>query len=579
MIRLMPGSSRHSMAEAITQVLTKTEAPTQVLTKTEAPTEVLTTLTQEIRLRLSHQRRRENSQPAPRDRVAVGVAITAAAVSIAACVYFYREPGLLGYHDSYAHLEIGRRLLVGRTTGIAQLGAIWLPLPHILQAALAWNWTLYITGLAGAIVSMTSFVVSATLIYRIVRVFSPNSVAPGIVAATVFMLNPNMLYHQTTAMDELPFYAFALAAIFGLIRWADTKRPTYVLSAAIASMLAMLCRYEGWFLAGVLTVMVLIMARQTGHSWRDARGLAATFATFGAMTASTAWLIYNWLVAGSPLNFLYGPHSSADQMSRRTTDVQIGSWSKTLRTYGDAMVADHGWLVLALAALGLVVFLAFERFSARSLPVLALSTIVPFYLHAIEAGQIPIGVPPVNEYLLNLRFALVALLPAALVIGYLVARLPRRAVLIASILTVVALTAVNANVFRQDNVVTVREVSQHLADQALQADVGDFLEQQTAGPILLNLVGNERTAFPVLDRVIYEGTKSGNANIWSQALRSPQSVGAQVVLMRNSKQHGVDEVYAALHNKPAMAKYRVVLKNEDYTVYVFVGALPSRKLG
>jgi hypothetical protein len=74
-------------------------------------------------------------------------------------------------------------------------------------------------------------------------------------------------------------------------------------------------------------------------------------------------------------------------------------------------------------------------------------------------------------------------------------------------------------------------------------------------------------AFPVLDRVIYEGTKSGRTNGWAQALRSPRSVGAQVVLMRGSAQYGNDAVYDALHGQPAMAGYRVAFSDGDYTIY------------
>ena len=202
--------------------------------------------TVEIRVpRPTSQWRRVTAEKTRRDPVAVGVAIVATALSVAACVHFYRAHQLLGYQDAYSHLEISRRFLVGRTTGIAQLGAIWLPVPHMLQAAFAWNPTLYTTGLAGAFVSMIAYVTCATLIYRIVRVFSPLHAWPALAAAAVFMTDANMLYQQTTAMDELPFYAFALLATDGLVRWADTKRATHLLRAAVACMLAMLLPVRG----------------------------------------------------------------------------------------------------------------------------------------------------------------------------------------------------------------------------------------------------------------------------------------------------------------------------------------------
>ncbi|AEV89237.1 hypothetical protein ACWT_8228 [Actinoplanes sp. SE50] len=526
-------------------------------------------LTQEIRIRNVQRLRRVEDRRTRRraDPAMIGVGLAATVLAVAACVYFYRAGRILGYHDTYSHLEISRRLLVGRTTGIAQLGAIWLPLPHLLQALFAWNTWLYTTGLAGSIVSMTAYVASSVLIYRMVRVYSPGRAAPAVAGAAVFMLGANVLHHQSTSMDELPFYAFALAATYGLMRWADSRQPTYLLHAAMASMLAMLCRYEGWFLAGVFTLAVPVIARRLGHSWPDTRGLTGMFAAFGLFTSAAGWMLYNWMIAGSPLNFLTGPNSSADQMSRRTTDVETGDLGRTLHAYAGALVADHGFVVLGLAVAGLVAFLLGERLSARSLPVFALGSVMPFFLYTIYRGQAPIGMPPVNEYVLNARFGLIAALPAAVLAGYLIARLPGRTALAASILVIAALGGLTTVTFRQDALVSVREVTDDLSSQQDQVRVAAFLAGHTSGPIMLDLVGNERAAFPVLDRVIYDGTKVGRRNVWREALTSPRSVGAEVVLMRGSGARGRDAVYNALHDASAMQGYRAVYEADGYTVY------------
>lgn len=534
--------------------------------------------TVEIRVpRPTSQSRRIIVPKARRDPVAIGVAIVATLLSVAACVHFYRSHQLLGYQDAYSHLEISRRILVGRTTGIAQLGAIWLPLPHILQAAFAWNSTLYTTGLAGAFVSMIAYVTCSTLIYRIVRVFSPLHAWPALAAAAVFMTDANVLYQQTTAMDEMPFFAFALLATDGLVRWADTKRAGYLLRAAVACMLAMLCRYEAWFLGGMFTIAVLIMARRMGYSWRDVRGLTGLFATFSVATAAGGWLLYNWVIAGSPLNFLYGPNSSSDQMSKRNTDVEIGSWSKTLRAYASVVVSDHGILILAAAAVGLVVLVMVDRFSARSLPILALTSVIPFFILTIYRGQEPVGIPPVNQYLLNVRFGLIVALSAALFIGYLCSRLSKPFAIGASLVVIIGVTTISADAFAHNRLVTVKEATEDFSAQSVQAQTGDFLKAHTTGPVLINLVGNERVAFPILDRVIYEGTKIGQTNIWTLALRDPHAVEAQVIVMRNSPEHGADDTYFALHGKPALAGYQLIYSNVDYTVYELGGRVAAAR--
>jgi hypothetical protein len=54
--------------------------------------------------------------------------------------YFYFNNGLgLSYNDARSHLDIGRRVVEGLKPGFAQLGSVWLPLPHILMVPTIWN--------------------------------------------------------------------------------------------------------------------------------------------------------------------------------------------------------------------------------------------------------------------------------------------------------------------------------------------------------------------------------------------------------------------------------------------------------
>ena len=40
----------------------------------------------------------------------------------------------LAYGDAEAHLNIAKRVTSGLTAGFAQLGSVWLPLPHMLMS-------------------------------------------------------------------------------------------------------------------------------------------------------------------------------------------------------------------------------------------------------------------------------------------------------------------------------------------------------------------------------------------------------------------------------------------------------------
>ena len=57
------------------------------------------------------------------------------------------------HFDAKAHLVVARRTLDSLTPGWTQLGAVWLPLPHILAALPSQVDALYATGLAGSLLS------------------------------------------------------------------------------------------------------------------------------------------------------------------------------------------------------------------------------------------------------------------------------------------------------------------------------------------------------------------------------------------------------------------------------------------
>src|SRR5579859_6217231 len=68
-------------------------------------------------------------------------------LSIAAFVYFLTSGVGLSYNDARSHLDIGRRVVEGLKPGLAQLGSVWLPLPHILMIPTVWNDFFWHTGL------------------------------------------------------------------------------------------------------------------------------------------------------------------------------------------------------------------------------------------------------------------------------------------------------------------------------------------------------------------------------------------------------------------------------------------------
>lgn len=505
-----------------------------------------------------------------RDHAAYAIGVLAVLLSAGATAYFLRQHMILGFRDAYTDLEIGRRVVVGKTVGIAQLGG-WLPLPHLLEAFLAWNWTLYRTGLAGSAVSMAAYVASSVLIYKIVTVLTGRRTWPAVVGAAVFMLNPNVLYLQSTPTDELPFYALTLGAVFALLRWGKTKRATYVLAAGICSMLAMLCRYEGWFLGVLYVACVVIMARRLDLSWRDTRGLAVVIGLFGFCISFGGWLLYNWLLVGSPFNFLRGFNSGYGQPATQHAEVGFHNWLLALKQYGTAIGANLGLIELGLAVLAFVVFLVRERFSRKSPPVIALTLVSFSLVYTLDYGQQQIGPRSVTGGLTDVRFGLAAVLPAAVLIGYLVGSLPRKAALPASITAALVAAGLSGSSFAHRGIALETEAAQHKAAQSTAIATGSYLQNYTRGAILIDAMRDEAAASSVLDRTVYSGTRDAHGNVWTRSLDDPAGSGIGVIVMRTTPADE-DDVYATLHDAPQLKLYREAYHNADYAVYVLQSA-------
>jgi hypothetical protein len=313
---------------------------------------------------------------------------------------------------------------------------------------------------------------------------------------------------------------------------------------------------------------VVLMGWRLGYSWRDIRGLTLIFATFGLLMSVAGWVVYNYLIFDNPLNFENGPDSSAAQMADRHTSIVAESWSLTLKGYSYAVASDLCLAMVALAAIGLIVFLRTERFSARSLPVLGLLTIVPFFLYSLKAGAEPISVPQPDGFLLNYRFGLIVAMPAAILIGYLLSRLPGKALLPASAACILGLALLSGQSFARHQVVLATEAAQDLYVQRDQVATGIFLVQRTSGLILLDIVQNERVDFDVVDRTVYDGTKESGHNQWHAVLQNPEAFGIRVIVMRlPSPSEPVDAVYAALHNSPLLHPYHLVYRSPSYSIY------------
>ena len=352
----------------------------------------------------------------------------------AAAVWWCASHGYtLYYGDAEAHLNIARRVLDSRTPGPEQLGTVWLPLPHVLMLPFVAREPWWRSGVAGAIPSAVGFVVAGVFLYAAARRLY-TSAAAALAAALLFALNPNMLYLQSTPMNEAIFAAALAALLWSTVAFRDSQSAWTVLLVAAASNAASLTRYEGWFLIPFVALYILITARRKSHAL-----LFAVLAALGPL----AWLAHNQYYYSNALEFYDGDFSARAIYARQV--VAGGArypgdhnWSQAIQYYFAAVTLTQGWTLLLLGAMGAVAALVKKMW--WSLLLLALPPV--FYIWSMHSSGTPLFVPtlwPHSWY--NTRYALAALPLAALAAAGIVAILPAKLHALAAAVLVVAVAA------------------------------------------------------------------------------------------------------------------------------------------
>jgi hypothetical protein len=503
------------------------------------------------------------------------IVLGASIVSIVAFLFFYGQGTTLGYKDMYSHLEIGRRVVVGQSTGFGQLGGIWLPLQHILMIPLVWNNFLYLTGLAGSLLSMAAYVTSVVAVFKIVRLLTGSRLG-GYTAALVFGLNPGVLYLQSTALTELLMYAALLLAVLGVLKWLKTDNYNFLMLAAFSTFALTLTRYEGWVMAIVLVAVVVYSCIRRGFPFakgdQKGQGLTLTFMFF-ALLGIVAWMVWNGLIFGDPMNWVKGEYSSSEQVSTQQL-TQVGDLQASVMTYYYGMLGNMPVVLMIAAVAGLIVLFIREKFSPESVLVMSTIVIIPFFMYGLFTGQQPMRVAQIDGDLYNLRFGVFAVIPASIMIGYLVGQATFK--LVRPVLAISAAVLVGAFfvVSFADNgeqIITQQEARSSINGMSEQAKVGDFLADKTRGRILMESFNNERALFEVQPRVVYEGAK-----FWDSALIDPTGArnAIDVIVMR-TEPGNTDKVYDDLYEAPVMYEYNQVLETDHYRVYEKKGQLFS----
>ncbi len=346
------------------------------------------------------------------------VLLCAAAVSSVSLFVCVRNGYTLYDGDAESHLNIARRIFDSRTPGIDQFGTGWLPFQHLLMLPFVWIDGWWQSGLAGGLPSAASFVAVCVLLYAAARRLFLWPVAAA-TAVVVFAANPNILYLQSAAMNEVVFIALLGGLLYTTVWFRQTGSLLAVVLAGLVSNAASMTRYDGWFLIPFVAIYFVI----AGGRRRWWAGIL-----FGAIAslAPLGWLAYNWWFYRNPLEFYTGPYSTKAIYER---GIKAGG----ARQPGDGdwlLAIQYLWAAATLAAGAPLAWLgvlggAAAVWKRRWWPVFLLSLTPIFYISSLHSSGAQIFVPalwPHSYY--NTRYGTTAFLLFALGAAALVAVTP-----------------------------------------------------------------------------------------------------------------------------------------------------------
>ena len=193
---------------------------------------------------------------------------------------------------------MARRILDSLTPGWQQIGAVWLPLPHVLNALPVQVDAWYRSGASAVAISVLSMVVACGSLAALLLRTTGSAIA-ALVGAALMMSNPNMLYLQSTPMTEPLLFGLSLLSVALTARAVDENRQYSAASIALA--LACLTRYEAWPITAATVILAVAVLLRRGTSWPDAgrAGLQLAFWPLVAVVAfsmNSRWVIGSWFV-------------------------------------------------------------------------------------------------------------------------------------------------------------------------------------------------------------------------------------------------------------------------------------------
>jgi len=307
------------------------------------------------------------------------LAIAGVALGVLAAWYYARQGLTLSHYDAKAHLVVARRVLDSLTPEYSQIGAVWLPLPHLLNLLPVQLDFFYRTGASGVAISVLSFGLACYAIARIVLQVTGSRIG-ALAAVALFAFDPDILYLQSTPMTEPLLFGLTLLSVSLVADWVAAGGEREPKAAGWTLVAACLTRYEAWFVTAALVALAFVALLRRGLSLSNAMRYTANLAAYPAL-AVVAFVLHSRFTIGEW--FVTGGFFVTDP---RTLGRPLASFLQV--SYGIRQLVNDPLVAMSVAG---VLFVAIRSLRKRErsadLVVLALTAFLVLPTYAFFEGH------------------------------------------------------------------------------------------------------------------------------------------------------------------------------------------------
>ena len=433
--------------------------------------------------------------------------------------------------------------------GWQQIGAVWLPLPHVLNMLPVQVDAWYRSGASAVAISIAAMAVAAGALARFVA-RRTDSWSAGAAGAALMLANPNVLYLQSTPMTEPLLFGTSLLAIALVADWLDDGGAR-TKPAGLALAAACMTRYEAWPIAAASLALAFVVLVRRGRRIGDAAGAVVRLAIYPTVALllfvlNSRWTTGAWFVSSG---FFVAENEALGRPLLAWNQVVEGLY----RVSGGVTVypAYVGAVAIAIAGLR-----AHRRAPLLLVLALAASAALPWYAY-------------VQGHPFRIRYSVALVIACAAITATAIALLPRLLRPITGAALVVATMWHLAPLDRTAPLIV--ESQRDASNSAGRAAVTQYLVRHRDGLPIMMSMGSLAHYMHDLSRegfAIHDFLHEGNGEVWKAAMRygargyvkwvaiEESAEGGDAVYQRAQEQRGFLDGFERVAEGGGVALYR-----------------------